>query len=221
MTIAVDWDVRQQNKQKNFFYILGNPAVWHGHIDALIGPVALTRFSDINDDDDNYSEEEEVKRKFVEIDIPDPQVISKAIVFSFLQNQQDMQQNISLIPTIAVSSTQLMVYFYDSKHDVLLQSAGFFLNRGADDRLKAILVAWLVVNYRYLCDGLIDPLTTVPKANFFNVCDEAALNIYKSDLMHCDARRGETQTLSVYKYDQSTVEVTPAAQKMLDKLSCL
>ena len=162
-----------------------------------------------------------MKRKFVEIDIPDPQVISKAIVFSFLQNQQDTQQNISLIPTIAVSSTQLMVFFYDSKNDVLLQSAGFFLNRGADDMIKAILVAWLVVNYKYLCDGLIDPLTTVPKANFFNVCDEAALDIYKSDLMHRGVGRGETKTLSVYKYEQSTVEITPATQNMLDKLSCL
>ena len=203
-------------------YILGNPAVWHGHIDALIGPVALTRFSDLYDDDDYYSDDEEVvKRKFVEIDIPDPQVISKAIVFSFLQNQQNTQQNISLIPTIGFSGTQLTVYFYDSKNDVLLQSAGFFLNRGADDRIKAILVAWLVVNYKYLCDGLIDPLTTVPKANFFNVCDEAALNIYKSDLMHRDTGRGETKTLSVFKYDQSTVEIPPATQKMLDKLSCL
>ena len=162
-----------------------------------------------------------MKRKFVEIDIPDPQVISKAIVFSFLQNQQDTQQNISLIPTIGFSSTQLMVYFYDSKKDVLLQSAGFFLNRGADDRTKAILVAWLVVNYKYLCDGLIDPLTAVPKANFFNVCDETALNIYKSDLMHLDVGRGELKTLSVYKYEQSTVEIPPATQKMLDKLSCL
>ena len=168
----------------------------------------------------------------MEIDIPHPQVISQAIVFSFLQNQRESQQKKgliateshqkkSLIPTIGVSSTQLVVYFYDSKNDVLLQSAGFFFNRGADDKIRAILVAWLVVNYKHLCDGLIDQLTTVPKAKFFNVCDEKALDIYKTGLMHRGVGKGDTQTLSVYKYEQSTVEIPPATQKMLDELSCL
>ena len=110
--------------------IVDNPAVWHGRVDALIGSVALTSLSDSDDEDDDDEDDGhfvEVKKKFVEIDIPHPQVISQAIVFSFLQNQRDSQQKKTLIPTIGVSSTQLVVYFYDSETDVLLQSAGVFL----------------------------------------------------------------------------------------------
>ena len=198
-----------------FFYILGNPSVWHGSIDGLLGPVAVTR---LPDDDDNV---DYVKKHVVEIDLPCPQVISQAIVFSFLQNQQESQQKKSLIPTIGISSTQLVVYFYDSENDVLLQSAPFFFNKGAENRIMAILVAWLVANYKHLCDGLIDQLTTAPKANFFNVCDQTALKIYKSGLMHRGVGRDETETVSGFKYAGSTVEIPPVAQNMLNVLSCL
>ena len=207
-------------------YILGNPSVWHGRIDALLGPVpvALTRLPDDDDHDGLYMKGSfvESKKHFVDIDLPCPQIISQAIVFSFLQNQQGSQQKKSLIPTIGVSSTELVVYFYDSENDVLLQSAPFFFNQGADNRIMAILVAWLVVNYEHLCDGLIDILkNTVPKANFTNICDKTALEIYKSDLMHGGVGMGEAVKVSPFKYAYSTVKIFPKTQEALDALSPL
>lgn len=75
-----------------------------------------------------------------------------------------------LCPCIAVTNESLVVYFYDTKHDVLLESSPIRLVSGRNNvgevNLVAILTSWLVLNYKYLCSGLVEDLKE-QKAGFF------------------------------------------------------
>ena len=62
----------------------------------------------------------------------------------------DSDRTVSMYYSIGFSSTQLVIYFNDSENDLLLQSAGFFIDRAGEDRIRAIILAWLVMNYSRL-----------------------------------------------------------------------
>ena len=198
--------------------------VWHGRIDALIGQVALTRLVGY-DEDDEADDNDDSAYRFTDTDSAHPQILSQAIVFSFLQNNKDSikkKLKKTLVPTIGISSTQLVIYFYDSENDVLLQSACFNFDKESEEKLMAILVAWLVVNYKHLGDGLNDKLLTkFPKADFVKVCDANALHIYQTKIVHGAVGRGIRPTTSCFKYNRSTLEILPETQEILDELDGL
>ena len=110
--------------------------------------------------------------------------IARAIVFSFLQGKLHPEWKTSMIPTIGLSQSELIVYFYDHKNDVLLKTInGLNFKEAGENRIKAILVAWLVINYKYLCSGFVDNLSTAPKANFFEACKDM-LDLYRNNIRH-------------------------------------
>lgn len=110
----------------------------------------------------------------------------------------------------------MIIYFYDSENDILLQNLGFNFKDGDQEQLVTILAAWLVVNYEVLCDGLVGNLTTAPKANFYTLCECTALEIYKSELMHRGVGKGVTQKYDRIKYQSSRFDISPVPQEVRD-----
>ena len=112
-----------------------------------------------------------------------PQIIAETIVFSFLQKQRHPERDIYLTPCIGVGSSSLLVMFYDSENDVLLESTKVPLlayEEGMMFNLEAVLVAWLTVNYIFLCTGITDGMQSL-KADFFNQARNK-IEIYQSKL---------------------------------------
>ena len=112
-----------------------------------------------------------------------PQIIAETIVFSFLQKQWHPERDIYLTPCIGVDSSSLLVMFYDSENDVLLESTKVPLlayEGGKMFNLEAVLVAWLTVNYIFLCTGITDGMQFL-KADFFNQARNK-IEIYQSKL---------------------------------------
>lgn len=158
----------------------------------------------------------ELKQDFYNLDKPHPQIISQTIVFSFLQKRMNPSGN-SLIPTIGISNSELVVYFYDYEKDVLLQSHGIsFRNRGIS-QVTAVLVVWLVVNHKYLCDGLIESLNNAPKANFLELCKDKE-DIYKNNIRHgaVEVRKGNTMDMFKYAYACYTYETPQCLEELSD-----
>ena len=54
-----------------------------------------------------------------------PQLIAETIVFSFLQKKKKQHPELShfLIPGVGIASNAMLLMFYDSEHDVFLESS--------------------------------------------------------------------------------------------------
>lgn len=119
------------------------------------------------------------------------QVAAETIVYSFYYKQIHPEQKNSLIPCIGVSHAGLIFYFYDSVHDVLLGSTHFPLASSSPFQLNmtAIIAVWLVLNHKYLCNGLsLIDLEEVPRAHFLDVA-KSKIDIYQREL-----KRGQVGT---------------------------
>ena len=154
-----------------------------------------------------YRSSIEVKQDFVCSDKPHHQILSETIVFSLLQKRLN-PSGMSLIPTIGISGTELVVYFYDHEKDVLLQSRGIPFKTKGVMQITAVLVAWLVVNYKYLSDGLTDCLNDAPKANFFVHCKDKE-DIYKNHIKRGAVGEGESYFFDRWRFKNATFK-TPA-----------
>ena len=93
-------------------------------------------------------------------------IISETIIFSFLQKKLHPERNHYLTPCIGVGNSSLIVMFYDSEHDVILESSHIPLFRPCsvnkyefDD--AAILASWLTVNYKFFSSGLTEGMKTL------------------------------------------------------------
>lgn len=51
------------------------------------------------------------------------EIIAETIVYSFVQKQTRPEWNCFLTPCVPVACCEVLVMFYDSKHDVLLESS--------------------------------------------------------------------------------------------------
>ena len=192
-------------------------------MDALIGrpsvidlAVTVLDPEDISQDSDSqgFRSSIEVKQDFNNADKPHHQILSETIVFSLLQKRMN-PSGISLIPTIGISGKELVVYFYDSVKDVLLQSRGISFKEKGEIQITAILVAWLVVNYKYLCDGHTESLNNTPKANFFALCQDKE-DIYKNRLRHGAVGKGENYSFDQVKFQRSTLETPEWLEDLAD-----
>ena len=149
-------------------------------------------------------------------DTPSNQIMSQAIVFSFLQQKLHPKLQVSLVPTIGISAKELLIYFYDCKNDILLQSIGGFNFQTTDPvvRTHTILVMWLVVNYKYLCDGFVETLKQAPKANFFEVSGDK-LELYRQKVFCGDVGMDVSDSADVYfKYAKSTYDIPSSYQEI-------
>ncbi|XP_033759074.1 uncharacterized protein LOC117341327 [Pecten maximus] len=151
---------------------IGNPEVWHGKVDVLLNYTDTVLKVTCEEEEDDHNESPgktatEVKRRTSNIS-DNGQIFAEAIVFSFLQKQLHPYRKHHLYPCIAVNSTDLFVYLYDSRHDVLLVSSpvSLFDPDTGRFRLSTIFLSWLVVNHKGFCSGLSSKLIE-KKAGFF------------------------------------------------------
>ncbi|XP_060083620.1 uncharacterized protein LOC132562860 isoform X2 [Ylistrum balloti] len=164
----------------------GNWMVWHGNVDVIINNEVVIGSQDVEEKDCSPGGKSPVEGKLKSNSLSrNPQVIAQNIVFSFLQKHRHPESENFLFPCIGVTGKDMIVYFYDSMHDVLLESTliplhGMIPSAVSNINLVAIVVSWLVVNYKYLCDGVMEEMKTM-KAEFFSQA-EAKLAVYKFDL---------------------------------------
>ncbi|XP_069114338.1 uncharacterized protein [Argopecten irradians] len=164
---------------------IGNWKVWHGNVDVMVNNEVVVASPDVEAKSSSTEKSPvNIKLKSSSL-IGNPQIIAQNIVFSFLQKHRHPENDNFLCPCIGVTSKDIVVYLYDSIYDVLLESTiiplhGMIASPNNNINLVAVLVSWLVVNYKYLCDGVMEEMKTM-KADFFYQA-EAKLSIYEAQL---------------------------------------
>ncbi|XP_061162599.1 uncharacterized protein LOC133171817 [Saccostrea echinata] len=147
---------------------IGNNKVWHGDVDAII------------------KNEIVIQNLEVELDSPfcrNPQLAAETIVFSFLQKKRHPELSNFLIPCIGIADNAMILMFYDSENDVLLESSPVPLTSTTCKNkfsVEAVLISWLAINYRFLCTGLTDDMLPY-KAGFFAQSKDM-INVYENNL---------------------------------------
>ncbi|KAK3087558.1 hypothetical protein FSP39_007518 [Pinctada imbricata] len=150
---------------------LGNVEVWHGHLGIIINnEVIIETVEEESESSDSLSPvDTKIKSSTLS---RNSRLIAETVVFSFLQKQTNPERDHFLTPCVGISNCEMIVLFYDSEHDVLLESSRIPIldqsEHGQSNRLNfaAIVVSWFVVNYKYLCSGLTDDMISTYKADF-------------------------------------------------------
>ncbi|XP_021374333.1 uncharacterized protein LOC110463796 [Mizuhopecten yessoensis] len=116
------------------------------------------------------------------------QTIAQTVVFPFFQQQIHPLSRHFAVPCFGITSTGLVIYFYDSRHDVLLESTPISLLTSVKNEpyikvnLTAIMASWLAVNYKYLSRGLPESLKSEDsKTDFFSQA-VGKIEVYKNSL---------------------------------------
>lgn len=151
--------------------------MWHGDLDIILNSDLAV--ASLDEQPDSLDGKSELKNHWQ----GNPQIIAQTIVFSFLQKKYHPERDNFLTPCIGIGRTDLIVMFYDAEHDVLLESSSvpLFENEfSCKFSFEAILVSWLVVNYKYFCSGLVEK-DEQHKSNFF-VHAKDKIQIYKDKL---------------------------------------
>ncbi|XP_048744818.2 uncharacterized protein LOC125657928 isoform X2 [Ostrea edulis] len=200
---------------------IGNRDCWHGSLDILLG--STESFIHVASVEEELSPGEiapfEVKLKNVEERRFRSQTLAQVIAFSFLQKASHPSLENFLIPCMAATKKELKIYFYDCKYDILLESRGIPLlveipgSNSQPLNFEAIIAAWLVLNYKYLCSGPFDSLLKAPKANFFKHA-EPCLEIYEKELLYQHV--GEQTTILDYGF----LDITKPKFVWPSNLSC-
>ncbi|XP_033750162.1 uncharacterized protein LOC117334577 [Pecten maximus] len=169
---------------------IGNWMVWHGSVDVVINHDVIIVSQDNEDENCCHGDKPPAETKSSVLR-RNHQIIAQNIVFSFLQKHRHPESDNFLIPCIGITREDIIVYLYDSVHDVLLESSllplqGMVSSPGNKLNLVAVLVSWLVVNYKYLCGGVMEEMKTT-KAEFFSQAKEK-LSIYETYLKSGDVR---------------------------------
>ncbi|XP_069112403.1 uncharacterized protein [Argopecten irradians] len=173
---------------------IGSPHVWNGNLDILVNyevPIVVGLHSEENCDRSGGKLSAGIQPRRNDL-LKNHQNMAKAIVFSFLQKLRHPEYEHFLCPCICVTAKDLIVVFYDSKNDILLESSIVPLisqrvTSVGKVNMAAILTAWLVVNYNCLCDGLTNELETSAKTGFFRHA-AAKMNIYENYLQIGDVK---------------------------------
>ncbi|XP_033747195.1 uncharacterized protein LOC117332415 [Pecten maximus] len=157
---------------------IGHYSVWHGNIDIFVGDLEIPVLINLAKDTDSPG-----GRTFIEDFHIKQQMLSQAIVCSFLQKIRHRNLKHFLIPCVGMSANQMIFYMYDCKNDVLLQSRAMTLNDGNELNYTGIIALWLVLNYKNLGSGLSEYcVKQMSKADFFKGADLETENIYKERL---------------------------------------
>ena len=190
--------------------------MWHGNLDIIINNDLAVE--PIEDPPESPGGKSAVEVKMKTSLRKNPQIISQTIVFSFLQKKRHPDRENFLIPCIGVGNSELIVMFYDSEHDVLLESSSVPLFENlysCEFSYSSILACWLTVNYTILCTGLVEEFKNC-KSNFFTHASEK-INIYEEKLKFQNVNSMESNELKLVKVP-SKVKPTPLmheTEKML------
>lgn len=155
--------------------------MWHGSVDIIIGNDLVIDSLKEEPESPGGKSPVEVKMKGSALS-RSPQLTAETIVFSFLQKSQHPERTHFLTPCIGIGNNELMLMFYDSEHDVLMESSVIPLTRENEKKfsVEAIMVTWLTVNYKFLCSGLTEEMIPY-KANFFEQA-KGRLKLYQNEL---------------------------------------
>ncbi|XP_069135187.1 uncharacterized protein [Argopecten irradians] len=164
---------------------IGNEEVWSGPLDIIVNQNVGVGV--MEEDEENPSNQGLMIQNCSGL-VKSDKLIAQTVVFSFLQKQIHPLSKHNLVPCFGVSSSGLVIYFYESEHDVLLESSYIpFLaptksHSGVKVNLTAVLASWFAINCKYLCSGLPDSLKSEDKkADFFTQANEK-IGIYRNKL---------------------------------------
>lgn len=169
------------------FCISGNESVWHGCADILVNEssVAVRNLEVCHDNPETFSVGVKKGFEIVKKRVHN-QLASQTVCFSFLQGDRHSEYQNTLIPCIGASSSEVMIYMYDSVKDVFVQSC--VLNLFEDNKrqicVSTVIAIWLAVNYKIFssfCNSISDFVQTLPCANFYEVAKDK-LHIYQNKL---------------------------------------
>ncbi|XP_061163727.1 uncharacterized protein LOC133172909 [Saccostrea echinata] len=151
---------------------VGNSEVWHGNMDIIINDNLALHFELPEENSKTAAENSLLEKQTSNASSQNSQLIAETIVFSFLQKQKHPEYSNFLTPAVGVGISEMTIMFYDAEHDVLLESTRVPLFDSPEEdcrkfSLAAILISWLVVNYKYLSSGLVDTMQTYT-ADFHN-----------------------------------------------------
>ncbi|OWF41531.1 uncharacterized protein LOC110462223 [Mizuhopecten yessoensis] len=136
---------------------LGNGLVWHDNLDAVIDHQVIL----VTQEEEGELQEspggttpvgmkQDSRTKISRYQ----QNIARTITFSFLQKQRHPDNEHFLFPCIGITNADMAVYLYDSEHDILLESSKIPLHESeGQTNLLAVIISWLVINYKYTCNG--------------------------------------------------------------------
>ncbi|XP_062586344.1 uncharacterized protein LOC134247965 [Saccostrea cucullata] len=158
---------------------IGNPQVWHGSVDLIIGSDIVIENLE---EEPVYPDGLSVKAQNDAI-TRNSKLVAETIVMSFLQKKNHPEMSSFLIPCLGIGENVLLIMFYDSEHDVFLESSViplFSELRKNRFSMEAILVSWLAVNYKFLSTGLTNDMLSYT-AGF---CKQAksSIAIYENQL---------------------------------------
>ncbi|XP_021347970.1 uncharacterized protein LOC110446947 [Mizuhopecten yessoensis] len=163
---------------------IGNEDVWHGNLDINLNQELGISNTEKEGATTTSAEAQSLSaemKKCIHLS-RNNQIIAQTVVFSFLQRQCHPESSHFLVPSIGVSDSGFVIYFYDSEHDILLESSRIpFLASEMEINLFAVLTCWLVVNYKYLGSGLPESLRDTERSGFFSQAKEK-IEIYRNNL---------------------------------------
>ncbi|VDI43530.1 uncharacterized protein LOC143076317 [Mytilus galloprovincialis] len=166
---------------------IGCPEVWHGFVDLMMGMIGIN-IATIEPDSPGGSGNRssiEVKIENTDLKSNKEQMIAQSIVFSFLQQKLHPEFVNHLIPSIGISKEMLVIYYYDCKNDVLIESSQMPYIQDEKLCIPTIVALWLALNFKYFCSGITKGMNNSSyKAGFFEQVDEK-LNLYMNVNMPC------------------------------------
>ncbi|XP_021357355.1 uncharacterized protein LOC110452921 [Mizuhopecten yessoensis] len=101
----------------------GNAQVWHGNMDIIVNyevPIVVGTPPKENPDSPESKSPVEVNLNITGLS-RNHEIMAKTIVFSYLQKYRHPESDNFLCPCIGVTFTDLIIFFYDSEHDILLE----------------------------------------------------------------------------------------------------
>ena len=154
-----------------FFFITGVPQCWHGRVDVLMD--VAVRSIPTEPDSPGFGNRSSIEMKSTSdrMVASKEQIRAEAIVFSFLQKKNYPELDNFLIPTIAMSRTQVAICLFDSQNDIFLETPLLDLFVGGRFLKEATIVTlWYSLNFRYCCSGVPEEIfATNFKADFFKL----------------------------------------------------
>ena len=165
-----------------FYFLTGSTKVWHGSVSIIIeNDIVIENLEDEPDSPGGKFPMEVMMKSNILRN--NPKLVAEAVVFSFLQKKRHPELSNLLIPCVGMADNAMLLMFYDSEHDVLLESSPIPLYSSTCKNkfsAEAVLIAWLAVNYRFLCTGLTDDMLPY-KAGFFDQAKDC-ITVYENDL---------------------------------------
>lgn len=193
-------------------YLTGSSPVWHGYADILLSqkiavsvlpkpPTSDKEKTPSKEDTDNVEgpsaskrvckpdqDSEEVKDTLAETAIMDcsvsKQMIAQAITNAFARLNANPELSGWLIPTLACTRDDFLVFLYDPKNDVLLQCE-IEIPIWVENTLSmnAVIQIWMLLNFTFFMNKNLADDYEIEKSNFHDLVDKM-LPLYRSTSCH-------------------------------------